>query len=56
MKNRSATSTSSVENEFDSTTVATAIADRLVNNSEVIIMEGPSYRTKQKAKDKMIEK
>ena len=35
---------------FDSTTVATAIADRLVNNSEVIIMEGPSYRTKPKAK------
>jgi DNA replication protein DnaC len=41
---------------FDSTTVATAIADRLVNNSEVIIMEGPSYRTKPKAKDRMIEK
>jgi DNA replication protein DnaC len=36
---------------FDSTTVATAIADRLVNNSEVIIMEGPSYRTKPKAKN-----
>jgi DNA replication protein DnaC len=35
---------------FDSTTVATAIADRLVNNSEVIILEGPSYRTKPKAK------
>ncbi len=31
-------------NIFDSTTVATAIADRLVNNSEVIILEGPSYR------------
>ena len=29
---------------FDSTTVATAIADRLVYNSEVLIMEGPSYR------------
>ena len=41
---------------FDSTTVATAIADRLVNNSEVIILEGPSYRTKPKIKDKMIEK
>jgi DNA replication protein DnaC len=41
---------------FDSTTVATAIADRLVNNSEVIILEGPSYRTKPKAKDRMIEK
>ena len=31
---------------FDSTTVATAIADRLVHNSEVLIMEGPSYRRK----------
>ena len=29
---------------FDSTTVATAIADRLVYNSEILIMEGPSYR------------
>lgn len=35
---------------FDSTTVATAIADRLVNNSDVIIFEGPSYRTRSKAK------
>ena len=35
---------------FDSTTVARAIADRLVNNSEVIIFEGPSYRTRSKAK------
>jgi DNA replication protein DnaC len=35
-------------NIFDNTTVATAIADRLVHNSEVIIMEGPSYRTKNK--------
>jgi DNA replication protein DnaC len=34
---------------FDNTTVATAIADRLVHNSEVIIMEGPSYRTKNKS-------
>ncbi len=33
---------------FDSTTVATAIADRLVHNSEVLIMGGPSYRRKQK--------
>ncbi len=32
---------------FDSTTVATAIADRLVHNSEVLIMGGPSYRRKQ---------
>ena len=37
-------------NIFDGTTVATAIADRLVNNSEVIIFEGPSYRTRQKTK------
>ncbi len=33
---------------FDSTTVATAIADRLVHSSEVLIMRGPSYRRKQK--------
>ena len=33
---------------FDSTTVATAIADRLVYNSEVLIMEGASYRTRTK--------
>ena len=31
---------------FDSTTVATAIADRLVHNSEVLILEGSSYRRK----------
>jgi DNA replication protein DnaC len=31
---------------FDSTTVATAIADRLVYNSEVLIMGGQSYRRK----------
>ena len=33
---------------FDSTTVATAIADRLVSNSEVLIVEGESYRKKNK--------
>ena len=33
---------------FDSTTVATAIADRLVHNSEVLIMGGQSYRRKGK--------
>jgi DNA replication protein DnaC len=33
-------------NIFDSTTVATAIADRLVYNSEILVMEGRSYRTK----------
>jgi DNA replication protein DnaC len=32
---------------FDSTTVATAIADRLVYNSEVLIMEGTSYRKRK---------
>jgi len=35
-------------NVFDSTTVATAIADRLVHNSEVLVLEGPSYRRKHK--------
>jgi len=33
---------------FDNTTVATAIADRLVYNSEVLILEGPSYRKRIK--------
>jgi len=32
---------------FDSTTVATAIADRLVYNSEILIMEGKSYRKRR---------
>lgn len=31
-------------NIFDSTTVATAIADRFVYNSQVLILEGKSYR------------
>jgi len=35
-------------NIFDSTTVATAIADRLVFNSQVLIMEGKSYRKRVK--------
>ena len=35
-------------NVFDSTTVATAIADRLVHNSEVLILGGQSYRRKEK--------
>jgi len=35
-------------NIFDSTTVATAIADRLVFNSQVLIMEGKSYRKRTK--------
>ena len=33
---------------FDSTTVATAIADRLVYNSEILILEGSSYRKRGK--------
>jgi len=33
---------------FDNTTVATAIADRLVYNSEILIMEGSSYRKREK--------
>jgi DNA replication protein DnaC len=33
---------------FDGTTVATAIADRLVYNSHVLILEGPSYRKRSK--------
>jgi DNA replication protein DnaC len=31
-------------NIIDNTTVATAIADRLVYNSEILVMEGKSYR------------
>ena len=34
---------------FDSTTVATAIADRLVYNSQIFILEGPSYRKRTKS-------
>jgi DNA replication protein DnaC len=33
---------------FDSTTVATAIADRLVHRSEILILGGSSYRRKDK--------
>lgn len=32
---------------FDSVELATAIADRLVQNSEIFVMGGPSYRKKQ---------
>lgn len=35
---------------FDNTTVATAIADRLVFNSEVLVLEGESYRKKTRKK------
>lgn len=34
---------------FDGTTVATAIADRLVYNSEILILEGKSYRKRLKS-------
>ncbi len=34
-------------NIFDSTTVATAIADRLVHRSQILILEGASYRRKK---------
>lgn len=33
-------------NIFDSTTVATAIADQLVYNSQILILEGKSYRNR----------
>lgn len=33
---------------FDNTTVATAIADRLIYNSEILILEGSSYRKRDK--------
>ena len=35
---------------FDSSSVAVAVADRLVENSELVVMEGPSYRRKAKSK------
>lgn len=35
---------------FDGTTAATAIADRLVQNSEILIMEGESYRKRSHKK------
>jgi DNA replication protein DnaC len=37
-------------NIFDSTIVATAIADRLVYNSDVLILEGSSYRKRKNLK------
>ena len=37
---------------FNDTTVATAIADRLVQNSEVLILEGKSYRQKEEKASK----
>ena len=42
-------------NVFDNTTVATAIADRLVHNSEIIILEGSSYRKRDRKEQKKSE-
>lgn len=42
-------------NVFDNTTVATAIADRLVHNSEIIILEGSSYRKRDRKEQKKTE-
>jgi DNA replication protein DnaC len=36
---------------FDSTTAATAIADRLVNHSEILVLEGKSYRQRENRKE-----
>ncbi len=36
---------------FDSASVAVAVADRLVENSELVVMGGPSYRRKAKRKN-----
>ena len=36
---------------FDSTTAATAIADRLVNHSDILVLEGKSYRQKENRKE-----
>ncbi len=35
---------------FDSTTAATAIADRLVYESEIMVLEGISYRKREREK------
>lgn len=42
-------------NVFDNTTVATAIADRLVHNSEIIMLEGSSYRKRDRKEQKKTE-
>jgi DNA replication protein DnaC len=39
-------------NIFDDTIIATAIADRLVENSEIILLEGPSYRKRDKKQNR----
>jgi len=42
-------------NIFEDTIIATAIADRLVENSEIILQEGPSYRKKDKKQNRKPE-
>jgi DNA replication protein DnaC len=42
-------------NIFDDTVIATAIADRLVENSEIIILEGASYRKRDKKENRKPE-
>ena len=42
-------------NIFDDTIIATAIADRLVENSEIIILEGQSYRKRDKKQIRKLE-
>jgi DNA replication protein DnaC len=39
-------------NIFEDTIIATAIADRLVENSEIILLEGPSYRKRDKKQNR----
>ena len=39
----------------DTIAIATAIADRLVENSEIIIMEGASYRKRDKKENRKPE-
>lgn len=42
-------------NIFEDTIIATAIADRLVENSEIILLEGPSYRKRDKKQNRKPE-
>jgi len=40
---------------FDDTVIATAIADRLVERSEIILLEGPSYRNRNRKENRQPE-
>ena len=40
---------------FDDTVIATAIADRLVERSEIILLEGPSYRNRNRKENRKPE-